>query len=268
MEVDGEKLHCLGRGRAATEPKGISKACNEVGDQPFPLEVRTPDGSIIARLLTGPRCTVLSMKRQLAGIEGTPIDNQTLLLGGRILNDTATLSSSGVSSEVSLVLVRCVPLLAGNLSTADLRRLTTDDDALGRSIDGFKADPCYSAVEVEEIVSAVVRALLPSEPGLVLEILDSLPLSLLSSSLTDIGHVGAKASPNEVDGKSATVAEEPASELPECSMKEPAGVEQFDISDAEPWLPQKMRRERFTSCVHAALQVILLALEERCTNPS
>lgn len=245
---------------------------SSVGGDPISLLVQTPRGSTIAQLVTGPGCTGLGVKTQLAGMEGTPIDNQTLLLGGRVLHDHESLSASGVLGAASLTLVRCVPLLAGRLSKLDLQRLTSDDKALSRSIDAFKEDPRYDAAEIEEIMSAAVAAVLPSEPGLVEDILQSLPLRLLPPS-PEAARAAARRGDEETEGNAAAAgpcmsAMEPCAEpTPRLLQPVSPSLQHFNISeDFEcPLSPpaRKPQRERFTSCVHAGLQVILLALEQQ-----
>jgi len=246
---------------------GITERLRADESEPISLFVNTPRGSTVAQLLTGPGCRILGVKTQLAGIDGTPVDNQTLLLGGRVLSDTATVASSGIVGSSSLTLVRCVPLLAGSLSKLDLQRLITDGQALSRSIDAFKEDPSYDAEEVEQVLSAVVRAVLPSEEGLVADILQSLPLALLHSCC------GAC---NEIEAASGDAAGAGAAcHTPGEQMWEPEAermtvlspsLQRFNIAeDPEISSHRKSRRERFTSCIHAGLQVILLALEEQCS---
>lgn len=244
--------------------------------EPIPLFVNTPRGSTIAQLLTGPGCSILGVKTQLAGIDSTPVDNQTLLLGGRVLSDTATVASSGIVGATSLTLVRCVPLLAGRLSKLDLQRLTSDDQALSRSIDAFKEDPCYDAAEVEEVLSAVIRAVLPSEQGLVADILLSLPLALLPSSggpLLEADGVSGDAAVGGAWHDHADLLLAEACHPPGGQLWEPEAermtvlspsLQRFNIGEDTDTSPcRKPRRERFTSCILAGLQVILLALEEQ-----
>lgn len=246
------------------------------GEEPISLDVQTPQGSTVARLLAGPRSTILGVKAQLAGVEGTAIDNQTLLLDGRVLDDGTTLLDSAVPAggSATLTLVRCLPLLTGRLSKQDLLRLTTDGEALARSIDAFKVDPHYDAAEVVEIVTAAARAVRPAEHGLASEILESLPLELLAS-FHEVAEVRAPledASEESIAAVEATarcLLPEPAAEPPPRLMAESpsraAGVLHFNISeDADPLIQRarRARRERFTSSVRTALELLLLALEE------
>lgn len=248
------------------------------GEEPIYLDVQTPQGSTVARLLAGPRSTILGVKAQLAGVEGTAIDNQTLLLDGRVLDDGATLLASAVppGGSATLTLVRCTPLLTGGrLSKLDLQRLTTDGEALARSIDAFNGDPRYDAAEIAEIVTAAARAMRPSEHGLASEILESLPLELLASNevaearalLGDASEERIAAA--DVEATARHLLPEPAAEPPPRLMTESpsraAGVPHFNIGeDVDPLIQRarRARREQFTSCVRTALELLLLALEE------
>lgn len=249
----------------------------------IPVAVRTSTGQPVAELLLGPRSTVLSVKRQLAGIEGTPVDNQTLLLNGRALgDDSAKLPELGIHYEAVFTLVVCAPLLSGRLSKGDLESLVSDDAALSRSIDAFSPDPCYDTKEVIEVVTSAAAALLPCEPGLAEEILQALPLDLLATrSPTRRANPSERSQcysyhlpPDEKPHGRQLTEEEPLSEpLPdELPMGRSASATMHfdmaaDLEDTEP-LTKAQRRERFTSCIRAALQVLLVAIREHSSSSS
>jgi len=139
-------------------------------DEPVQVVVTTVGGDLVAQLVVDPRKPVLNIKTQLAGIEGTPVSNQVLLLNDRALNDAVRLAEQAAdeSQSIQLVMVRRPPLLSGKLVADDLEELLLDapagkSSALERAIDAYAENPLYSKKDLEAIVAAVAQALLP--PG-------------------------------------------------------------------------------------------------------
>lgn len=225
--------------------------------EPVQLSVRLRDGQPVADLLVDPKSTIHQVKIQLAGLEGTAVGNQTLLLGGRAPDDSATLASLGLFHDATLVLVRCEPLLLGRLTELDLQRLVNSSEALNEAIDAFKEDPSYNAAEVGEIISTGAASLLPWDPCLASEILDALPLDLLidGESLPPVvDRAAGMEVGNDADNATST---EPVSQ-----------TDVFDIGheDSELELRGRERRERFVDCVCAGLEMLLHALRQHNTG--
>jgi len=161
-------------------------------DEPVQVAVTTVGGVLVAELVVDPRKPVLSLKTQLAGIEGTPVSNQVLLLKDTVLKDAVRLAEQAGAAEegqsIHLVLVHRPPLLSGKLEAEDLGELlqevaTGKGTALERAIDAYAENPSYSTREVESIVAAVVAALLPHDEEAVSAALREADLEALSAQV-------------------------------------------------------------------------------------
>lgn len=130
--------------------------------QPTAVTVVGQDGETLLELIVNPRKTVRHLKTQIAGFQETAVGNQQLLLDGRPLDDSASLSSLGIEGAVTLVLVCLPPVLSGRLTLTDLRLLSSDDDSLELAIDAYSDEPRYSLIEIEVILAAVSSSLLPA----------------------------------------------------------------------------------------------------------
>jgi len=244
--------------------------------EPIPVAVCHANNELVAELLLAPRTSVGNIKTQIEGIEGTPADNQTLLLWGRPLQNADTLDSLGVHTAVTLILVRCAPLLSGRLSCKDVSRLLQDPGALDRAIDAYVQDSRYDVYQVAAIVSAVTAALLPDDAEVAADILDGLPLRALLTHASE-----------EVSGDPQGQAELEQSQLSsyaswalgasscsqEASSCEADRSKRFELRgephtacpqiDAGETLQQSRRERRdcFLCCIRTALEVLQHSLE-------
>jgi hypothetical protein len=137
--------------------------------EPVLLKVVRSNDDVVAELLVSPLKPLRNLKTQIAGLEGTAIDNQALFFQGdtgvyRLIDDNTSLAGMGMTGGMAtMVLVTLQPLLAGRLASTDLQRLLEDDAAMEQAIDGFKENPQYTPEEVIEILSALARTLLPTQ---------------------------------------------------------------------------------------------------------
>ena len=95
-------------------------------EQPIAVNVVLPSGETVARLMVNPLKPMMQMKTQIAGLEGTPVANQVLLLDGQQVEDAQTLKSLEVSEEASFLLLRRAPLLSGAINREELEHLLQD----------------------------------------------------------------------------------------------------------------------------------------------
>mmetsp|Transcript_58188 Transcript_58188/g.104148 ORF Transcript_58188/g.104148 Transcript_58188/m.104148 type:complete len:335 (-) Transcript_58188:293-1297(-) len=128
-------------------------------NEPVTVFVVGENGQVVAELLVNPLKKVANLKRQIAGLEGTPTGNQALLFENTELDNKTPLHSLGVQGSVTLQLRRQAPMLSGRLRLCDLKSLIDDSKALDEAIDAYSAKPAYSPSEVEGIVAAVSRTL-------------------------------------------------------------------------------------------------------------
>eukprot|EP00930_Biecheleria_cincta_P065051 TRINITY_DN50747_c0_g1_i1.p1 TRINITY_DN50747_c0_g1~~TRINITY_DN50747_c0_g1_i1.p1 ORF type:complete len:297 (+),score=51.06 TRINITY_DN50747_c0_g1_i1:75-965(+) len=240
------------------------------------IAVRHANKEIVAELLLAPRTAVGSIKTQIEGIEGTPADNQTLLLWWRPLQNADTLASVGVHSAVTLILVRCAPLLSGRLSCRDVSRLLQDPGALDLAIDAYVQDSQYDVSQVAAIVSAVTAALLPDDAEVAADILDGLPLHVLLTNDFDERSGDARDQLESLQSQLSSYASWALGErtcFHEVSPREADRSERLKFSeeahaacfriDAGESLPRsrRERRDRFISCIRTALEVLQHSLE-------
>lgn len=258
--------------------------------EPISVTVKTPGGELVAELLTGPQRTFANIKVQIAGIEGTPVGNQTLLLGGRTIADALKLADVAIQGPLTVTLVHCEPLLSCGLTPQDLWSLLEDEKALDQAVDAYKEDPQYDVLEMTEIVAKLVSAILPRETTLASEILDNLPLNLLSESMdlnpltpTCYAATFEKLAPNfcmpdlwhenaygkDLGARLDASAQSVSNAQPDMVVAGHATAAYFEM-DPEPIIPQRARRrerrERFIYCLRAALEVLRHALSETSDN--
>lgn len=243
--------------------------------EPIPVSVCHANKELVAELLLAPRTSAGNIKIQIEGIEGTPVDNQTLLLWGRPLENADTLASVGVRSAVTLTLVRCAPLLSGRLSGKDVSRLLQDPCALDLAIDAYVQDARYDVSQVAAIVSAVTAAVLPDDTEVAADILDCLPLHVLLSADSE-EHAEAHQSQLEQEqselssyalwalGTSScyqevSTPEADRNERLELHGEDHAACFQID-QDESMQRSRRERRDRFVCCIRTALEVLQHAL--------
>ncbi|CAK0846468.1 unnamed protein product, partial [Prorocentrum cordatum] len=114
-------------------------------------------------LTVNPRTNAIGLKRQIAGLEGTPVGNQALLLEGRLLEDEARLADLDLQGNTAtVVLLVRDPLLSGRLTEIDLHALLESAANLDQAIDAYMDDPGYPCEKAQGIAAAVSAALLPA----------------------------------------------------------------------------------------------------------
>lgn len=132
-------------------------------DEPVTVFVVGEHGQVVAELLVNPLKKVANLKRQIAGLEGTPAGNQALLFENTELDNKTPLHSLGVQSSLTLQLRKQAPMLSGRLRLCDLKSLLDDAKALDEAIDAYSAQPAYSPDEVRGIIDAVSRTLVAKD---------------------------------------------------------------------------------------------------------
>ncbi|OLP87191.1 Sodium channel protein type 10 subunit alpha [Symbiodinium microadriaticum] len=126
------------------------------------VSIALPSGEVVAELSVNPQKPVLQLKTQIAGLEGTPVGNQILLLNDKQVEDGDTLASFDITSSATFILLRRAPLLSGAINREELEHLLQDNLALQQAIDAYSNDLQYLPSDIAAISQQVVEGLTAS----------------------------------------------------------------------------------------------------------
>lgn len=132
---------------------------------PIAINVVLPSGEQVAQLMVNPEKSIMQMKTQIAGLEGTPVANQVLLLNDQQVEDADTLRSLNVSCEATFLLLRRAPLLSGAINREELEHLLEDNLALEQAIVAYSDSLQYLPSDITTISEEVAEGLVASGSG-------------------------------------------------------------------------------------------------------
>ncbi|CAE7234965.1 Scn10a [Symbiodinium natans] len=126
------------------------------------VSIVLPSGEVVAQLSVNPQKPVLQLKTQIAGLEGTPVGNQILLLHDKQVDDGDTLDSLDITSSATFILLRRAPLLSGAINREDLDHLLQDNLALQQAIEAYSNDLQYLPADIAAMSRQVMEGLIAS----------------------------------------------------------------------------------------------------------